>query len=321
MNLLRLRLLLLPLLSLVVFSQACSKSEDSESQGISSTTCETQYPILLVHGVALRDKLLGISYFNRIPKYLSDNCKVPIFFGNTDAFGLGEDNADQLKKTIINITDNLGYGKVNVIAHSKGGLDMRFMFYRNNGTEFDGRTLNDRVASFTTLGTPHRGSVLADYLFEKISANGEDLLDKVLTVFGRIIGDSNHTDPQGALDLLTRKSMEKWNATMGDLEKGIDGVYCQSWAGFISGAISDPVFFSTSSIMAQQGSPVNDGAVEEPSAIYGNYRGTVGSGMIGGVSHMALVDKAQLITNGVTPGFDPRVFYQKILSELSERGY
>ncbi len=98
----------------------------------------------------MRDKLLGISYFNRIPKYLSDKCKVAIFFGNTDAFGQGEDNADQLRKTIINLTDNLGYGKVNVIAHSKGGLDIRFMFYRNNGTEFDGRTLNDRVASFTT---------------------------------------------------------------------------------------------------------------------------------------------------------------------------
>src|SRR6185369_6230360 len=44
--------------------------------------------------------------------------------------------------------------KVNILAHSMGGLDARFAIARLG--------LADRVASLTTVATPHRGTALAD---------------------------------------------------------------------------------------------------------------------------------------------------------------
>jgi triacylglycerol lipase len=44
--------------------------------------------------------------------------------------------------------------RVNVIAHSMGGLDARYAISRLG--------LDARVASLTTIGTPHRGTPIAD---------------------------------------------------------------------------------------------------------------------------------------------------------------
>lgn len=71
-----------------------------------------------------------------------------------------------LKKRILQITDpastsnpgGLNLGKVNIIGHSKGGLDTREMLYLYP-------TMKDKIASITTMATPHRGTALADWVF------------------------------------------------------------------------------------------------------------------------------------------------------------
>jgi triacylglycerol lipase len=50
--------------------------------------------------------------------------------------------------------DQLPDGRVNVIAHSMGGLDARYAISKLG--------LADRVASLVTIGTPHFGTPLAD---------------------------------------------------------------------------------------------------------------------------------------------------------------
>lgn len=51
-------------------------------------------------------------------------------------------------------------GPIHIIAHSMGGLDARCALSRN----FRGLATPGRVASLTTISTPHRGSPLADLL-------------------------------------------------------------------------------------------------------------------------------------------------------------
>src|SRR5215469_10984999 len=47
-------------------------------------------------------------------------------------------------------------GKVHIIAHSMGGLDSRYLLSKNL------LGLDGRVASLSTVSTPHRGSPVAD---------------------------------------------------------------------------------------------------------------------------------------------------------------
>ncbi len=291
------------------------------AQAVDPNPCKTRFPILLVHGVALRDAVLGQNYFGRIPNHLKSKCKVDVYQGGQDAFSIIDVNADQLKDRILYLTDTLGYKKINVIAHSKGGLDIRFMFYKYKGLTINGRSLNDRVASFTTLSTPHRGSVLADYLLERFDKLSEKLVFIALDIFGFSQKDSKASSAEQSMTALSPKVMEEWNAKMGDLARGIPDVYCQSWAANISGYIQDPALWTTSKMMASVGTKINDGAVDEPSAIYGNYRGVVGHGMFGGVSHFAIVDRALGIAPGITPGFNVLTFYTDMLADLKEKGF
>src|SRR5262249_14005627 len=62
------------------------------------------------------------------------------------------DRAAQLRQQILNWTEE----PVNIVAHSMGGLDARFLI-----THLD---MASRVKSLTTVSTPHRGTHLADWI-------------------------------------------------------------------------------------------------------------------------------------------------------------
>lgn len=290
------------------------------AKAANGTSCHTKYPLLLVHGVALRDKVLDIKYFGRIPDYLRSQCGIEVFDGGQDAFSISAINAAQLRDRILEITDKFGYEKVNVIAHSKGGIDVRFMFHLNEGLLFNGRTINDRVATFTTLSTPHRGSALADYLLPRFGPLLQELVAFYLDIFGSLQGDTRDSDAKDALTMLSSQSMNEWNAQFHDLD-GIKGIYCQSWASDIGGSIEDKILQTTSAILDKEGFTVNDGAVQESSAPFGRFRGTIGRNMPGGVSHFAMTDRARLVTDGNTPGFDVLSFYVGILREFQGMGF
>lgn len=117
--------------------------------------CATKYPILLVHGVFFRD-FKYLNYWGRIPKELEKN-GARIYYGNHNSASSVAESAKQLKARILEITKESGCEKVNIIAHSKGGLDVRYMLSDGEAAE--------RVASLTTINTPHRGCRFADYLF------------------------------------------------------------------------------------------------------------------------------------------------------------
>jgi triacylglycerol lipase len=73
--------------------------------------------------------------------------------------------AADLKQNILNILDKTGAQKVNIIAHSMGGLDTRHMMFndRNAGK------IHNRIASLTTISTPHAGSPFADWGLDNLS--------------------------------------------------------------------------------------------------------------------------------------------------------
>jgi triacylglycerol lipase len=67
--------------------------------------------------------------------------------------------AEDLKNNINAILQAQNCEKVNIIAHSMGGLDARHMLFndRNAGK------IHRHIASLTTISTPHKGSPFADW--------------------------------------------------------------------------------------------------------------------------------------------------------------
>lgn len=113
----------------------------------------TRHPILLAHGYLGFDSI-GVArsrreYFRGVRGRLEAS-GYSVHVARVAPAASVVLRAAQLKRQI----DDLGADRVNIIAHSMGGLDARYAISRLG--------LGDRVASLTTVGTPHRGTPIAD---------------------------------------------------------------------------------------------------------------------------------------------------------------
>jgi pimeloyl-ACP methyl ester carboxylesterase len=106
-------------------------------------------PVLLIHGY-LSDASMWKKWEDLLKK---DNIPVfPITFTQTDdKCGSAAEHAKELSGQIANVKDQSGQNKVNIVGHSKGGLDARM--YLGNSTQ--------DVANLIMIGTPNAGSPLA----------------------------------------------------------------------------------------------------------------------------------------------------------------
>lgn len=141
-------------------------------------------PIILAHGIARFDILAEIlrtklklpedhltekfQYFKGIKPHL-EAAGFTVSHPNQDFAGHVEFRAEQLRNRVDEVLASTGAAKVHIIAHSMGGLDARHMIVNKEG-------MADKVASLTTIGTPHLGTVLAD----EIVNHGGVLLTEVL---------------------------------------------------------------------------------------------------------------------------------------------
>ena len=89
-----------------------------------SDICKTKYPLILVHGIGFRD-IKYFNYWGRIPKELT-RYGATIYYGNQEALGTIAYNAEDIRNKIKEVLKETGCEKVNIIAHSKGGLDSRY---------------------------------------------------------------------------------------------------------------------------------------------------------------------------------------------------
>jgi triacylglycerol lipase len=131
-----------------------------------------RHPVVLAHGLFGFDEVaLGRarrSYWKGIRHALEkDGCKVIV--PRVPAVGSIAERAGALARVL----GEVGEKRLNVIAHSMGGLDARFAAARLG--------LGRRVAALVTVGTPHRGSPLADLTTELAQRVG---LQRVLAVAG-----------------------------------------------------------------------------------------------------------------------------------------
>ncbi|MDR0532246.1 MAG: triacylglycerol lipase [Oscillospiraceae bacterium] len=270
-------------------------------------TCHTQYPILLVHGAGFRDKILFTSYWGRIPAALEAQ-GAQLFYGGTDIWGSIEQSAAVLQKTVDGILAKTGASKVNIIAHSKGGIEARYMIASLG--------MADKVASLTTISTPHRGSKTVD-----LYLGWPTFLQKAVAVplnaVSFLRGDKRPDFYRGVLALGT-EYMTDFNQKNPDAA----GVYYQSWAGEMTVPGSDLILFLTNQVINKREGR-NDGMVTVESAKWGNFRGVIRSNATRGVSHIDEIDGRRMnFPAGAGDGYnDIRVFYMDLVRDLKARGY
>lgn len=265
-----------------------------------------KYPVLLVHGMGFRDRK-KLNYWGRIPEELEMlGCRV--FYGNQDANGDIETNAAFIGNRINEIIEKTGKEKVNIIAHSKGGLDCRYAVSTLG--------FGDKVASLTTISTPHHGSKTVDLLMK---------LPEFLIKFAgfcvdccfRLLGDKKPASYRAFVSFTT-KSAEKFNSENAD----DDNVYYQSYAFVMKKPLSD-IFMCIPNLVVGLIEGENDGLLTPTSTRWSNFKGIYRGAGSRGISHCDEVDmrRAPLSKKNGDGVSDIIDLYKNIVNDLCQMGF
>ena len=257
-----------------------------------------KYPVVLAHGIGMHDRGKTARSWGRIPNLLKEK-GIDVFFGYTDAWGNFDTNAELLKTAIDKILNDTKKEKVNIIAHSKGGIDSRYLIWKYD--------YGNKIASLTTISTPHHGAELSDLLYSK-----KGLHTKATKSFLRLAGKmfrDNNPDIYAANYQLTTEHMKKFNEKVTMDER----VYYQTIYSTMNKA-SDDVLLSSAYRYLKKAAGANDGTISEWSARWGENILKVE----GGVSHAYIIDynKRKKLSSTVVPDL-----YLGIVNELSKKGF
>lgn len=287
-----------------------------------------QFPLVLAHGFnGSPDNEWGV-HPDIIAELRADGHEV--YVARVAPFQSVAIRGQQLGEEIDRALAEFGAEKVNIVAHSMGGLDSRFAI--------SSLGFASKVASLTTISTPHRGTRVADAALGLIPGKLDKGIDAIVSAFASTFTTddlANDSDLRAAFASLSEANLVEFNQTILD----DDNVYYQSWAGLsnvsrISGfgekdacqADGGEWHFSDDerdhmdarlvlgAALVAHGTDFlpNDGMATVASARWGDFRGCVPA------DHY---DEVQQVGPLRATGFDARNFYRTIAFELSVRGF
>lgn len=265
-----------------------------------SRVCETKYPILMVHGVFFRD-FRYLNYWGRIAPELIRNGAC-VYFGNQQSAASVEECGRELAERIQQVCKETGCEKINIIAHSKGGLDSRSAITHFGAAPY--------VASLTTINTPHRGCLFADYLLSRIPEKTRNTVARTYNSTLKKLGDHD-PDFLCAVTDLTASACEAFNRKTPDMP---DVLY-ESVMSYCKKAKSGKFPLNMSYPLVKHFDGINDGLVSVDSARWGSHFTLIEPAGRRGVSHGDMID---LYRENIS-GFDVREFYCQIAENLKRR--
>lgn len=255
---------------------------------MSTDSIQLQNPIVLVHGLGAKSTYGPFDYFHGLPKLLK-NAGNQVFIANLTAWHSIEHRANQLK---TQIDAAFPEGRINLVGHSMGGLDARFVTAQLG--------LASRVASITTIGTPNQGTTAGDIalgILPSVAFLGADRLLRFL--------DSSSI----ALKQITRKYCEGEFAALAPNQPGVAYFSATSAIATPSVINSLPIFWLPHQILSKiEGD--NDGFVSVESSRLGHHICTYSG------DHYAQI--GQFL--GRARGMDYMKFYREIFGKLKKEG-
>lgn len=310
----------------------------------------TRYPLVLVNGI---DDSPLFRYSERILSVLRSRGHA-VYLAVDTPYDAPPRRAVGLWERVKAVKAESGADKVNLVCHSLGGLDCRYLV-SPGGLHWDvGEDLAEiagSVASITTIATAHRGTRIADvtlgYFTEDERLDGVTRLATFLgeTFSGRKLAEDVHL--RGALEALSTVQAAAWNAQTPDEPS----IYYQSWAGFSAPRgvsppgqtrllqelcrtdegdglayyhgqydyLAAPLLPSAEVVGSNNpdypGENVpSDGLAPVFSARWGHFRGCIPA------DHMEQLGQQNLPDANVRTGFDIAHFYAQVAADLAGRG-
>ncbi len=207
--------------------------------------------IVLAHGIFGFAELIPgfsfINYFNGVQKHLERQGHV-VIAPAVNPIGSIETRANELAGKVLN-DKKAGLG-MHVIAHSMGGLDTRQALATN-------ADFRRRIATLVTIGTPHRGSTVANVVVKAAAP--------LLLVVPGFLKSTLH-DNAGAIKELTTDFCAGFNERTKTIEAIGDVRYIEV-AGDKSKTNAGFSFFELAARIGGLDDEINDGVVAKSSAL------------------------------------------------------
>lgn len=280
------------------FEQAKHELDDMRKE---NEICKTKYPILMVHGIFFRD-WQKFNYWGRVPKELVRN-GAEIYYGNQQSANLISVSAGELRDRIEEVIRETGAEKLNIIAHSKGGLDSRYAISKLGMDKY--------VASLVTINTPHYGCNFVDNILAKVP---EGLMRFVSTRYNKLFTVLGDTAPdfEKGLGELTHANCARFDDELPDKE----GIYYMSVMSVMKNIFSAGFPLNVGYFFNRGDGTGNDGLVVKESALRGENTLMISKEGNRGLSHGDMID---LFRENID-GFDVREFYVNLVKGLKDRG-
>jgi triacylglycerol lipase len=284
------------------------------------------YPIVLVHGMGWLDGLqlgpIGDAYWPKVVAGLAASGETAVFAVTLSPFNASDVRALELEDQIRDILRKTGAARVNLVAHSQGGIDARYLVSPK------GRNFGNFVASVTTISTPHRGSEVADLALIAVPGGVVDAaVSALLGLLQRSVPDL-HNDPK-LRALLKQLSTPYMNNVFNPGYPDAPGVRYESYAGrsnlnpglgICDGAVlrNNPLQLDeiskgaqAAAIYLEVGIPLrpNDGLVRVESAKWGNFVQCVPA------------DHTDEVGRGESKIFDHVAFLRQVVARVRSNGF
>jgi triacylglycerol lipase len=272
----------------------------------------SRYPVLLMHGLSGSDTVFGVDYFYRVTSTL-EALGLEVSSPGVAAFSDSEARASEWSSYVDELLAR-GHRRVNLFGHSQGGIDARLL------ASPAGRNRGDVIASVTTLGTPHRGTPIADLVLLAFDGGlvDEALFDVGVSVFSAILG-LQPDDPEfvPAMEQLAESTMAVQDVALTDHPATWYGSWLGRSCGILEPACQNrmdgevvDVLMGASYLLVWPRQ--NDGLVPVDSQSHGVLLGEVPA------DH---ADEIGQISDDVPDPFDHLAFYRSEVDRLEALGF
>lgn len=283
------------------------------------------YPIILAHGFAGFQKIGPINYFFQVAPDLRSRGEV-VIEAEVDPYAAVTARAAELAKIIDQTRSSTGACKVNLIAHSQGGLDSRYVI--------SSLGYADRIAALITVASPHHGTPLADIALGLVPGYSYAIIDALLKAVQGLTSDATGAaDLKPCLVSLSTRAMGAFNTQNPDdprvsyfsiagrsaLRLGTQECSGSLWPNPQRLDPIDPLLVLPESIIASTGPllqpVVNDGIVPTASARWGQFLGCVPA------NHFEEIGQIAEVIPDPISGFDHKQMYRDLASLLHGHGF